>query len=349
MSDANLFHAPITRREAIRRAVVFSSGAWAATRFGGVLQAKETAAKLSNGMHLLALGDYGTKGNNAQTSVAKQMAKFAASLDERPAAVLALGDNFYNQIKPGRFEKHFEEMYSKDDLDCPFYACVGNHDYGTAKYDFQVGKLQMQLDYAKENPDSRWKLPSKWYSLELPTPENPLVKIIVLDGGYWEGALTPKEKIEQRRWFKAELKKESKAPWLWMVNHYPLFSETVDRGDNRKLIDEWGRLLNAHDVSLALAGHDHTLQHLQVEGYKPSFIVSGAGGALHYDCRTTERGFVNNQVFGFNHIHVTPELLTVQYIDAKGRQLHAFTRDQAGRVEVVTKGLDSEPVTAATG
>lgn len=343
MSDMSQLNAPITRREAIRRAVVFSSGAWAATRFGGTLQAKETAAKLGNGMHLLAFGDFGTKGNEAQTSVANQMAAFARSLDERPAAVLALGDNFYNEIKPGRIEEHFEKMYSKEDLDCPFYVCAGNHDYGTAKYDFQEGKLQMQLDYARENPDSRWKFPSKWYSVELPSPENPLVKIIVLDGGYWEGALTPQEKIAQRRWLKAEFEKKSKAPWLWMVNHYPLFSEAVNRGDNKRLIEEWGQQLNDHDVSLAFAGHDHTLQHLQVEGYKPSFIVSGAGGARLYDCRTPPRGFVSNHVFGFNHVHVTPKLLTVQYIDAQGRLLHAFTRDRAGKVKVVTQ---QEPATA---
>ena len=54
-----------------------------------------------------------------------------------------------------------------------------------------------------------------------------------------------------------------------MVNHYPLFSETVDRGDNKQLIQEWGPQLQEHDISLAFAGHDHTLQHLQVEGYKP--------------------------------------------------------------------------------
>lgn len=342
MSEKNLFSAPMTRREAIRRAVIFSSGAWAATQFGAV-QAREAAAALDGGMHLLALGDYGTKGNVAQTSVANQMARFADGIGQPLTAVLALGDNFYSTIKPGRIVREFEEMYPAKSLNCPFYACAGNHDYGTAKYDFQEGKLQLQLDYAKENPNSRWKFPSKWYTVELPNAENPLVKIIVLDGGFWEGALTPQEKIEQRRFFKAELAKGTKAPWTWMVNHYPLFSDTVDRGDNKQLIREWGQQLQEHDISLALAGHDHTLQHLQVEGYKPSFIVSGAGGAKLYDCRVSDRGFVNNQVFGFNHIHVTPELLTVQFIDAKGRQLHAFTRDRAGKVEVVTK---QEPATA---
>jgi hypothetical protein len=327
-------NAPITRREAIRKAVVFSTGAWAASR-SGVLRAETPRTTYDDeGIHLLALGDYGTKGNAEQTAVARQMATFAQSLGRPLTAVLALGDNFYRTITPDRFEKHFEQMYSKEHLDCPFYACVGNHDYGTAKYDFQEGKLQMQLDYAKNNPASRWKMPAKWYAYELPDAANPLVKIITLDGSYWEGALTPQEKIAQRRFLDAELKKETKAPWLWVVNHYPLFSECTDRGDNQKLIREWGKALREHPVSLVFAGHDHTLQHLQVEGYSASFIVSGAGGARLYDVTPSKRGFSYNRNLGFNHLHVTQEAIEVQFINAEGERVHEFRRTAAGKVEL---------------
>jgi hypothetical protein len=228
-------------------------------------------------------------------------------------------------------------MYSDSDLACPFYVCVGNHDYGTAKYDFQEGKLQMQLDYAANNPQSRWKLPAKWYSLELPSPEAPLVKAIFLDGGYWPGALTPQEKIDQERFLKAELKKETRAPWTWVVNHFPMFSQATNRGDNTILIKRWGQLMRDYPVSLFFAGHDHTLQHLQVEGFSPSFIVSGAGGARLYDVTPSKRGFSYNRRLGFSHIHVTPERLDVQFINADGEQLHAFSRTPAGKVEIAAK------------
>ena len=223
--------AKITRREALRRTVLFSTAALA-TSGRSFLRAAPVETKFdSGGLHLLALGDYGTHGDANQISVARAMSKFAKSLDQPLTAVLALGDNFYKPITPSRFQDHFENMYSKDGLDCPFYACAGNHDYGP-KYDPQEGKLQMQLDYAKNNPDSRWKFPAKWYTLELPSADKPLVKIIVLDGNYWEGALTPQEKIDQRRFFEAELKKKSDAPWLWVVNHFPLFSDGHGHGDN---------------------------------------------------------------------------------------------------------------------
>jgi tartrate-resistant acid phosphatase type 5 len=335
MSHSSHATGGITRREAIRRAVVFSTGAWAAGRFGSV-QAEEPLTEFGkDGVHMLAVGDYGMKGSPEQRGVAAAMAKFARSLGTPLTGVLAIGDNFYRKITPTRFQTDFEQLYSPEDLNCPFYACAGNHDYGTALYDFQQGKLQMQLDYAKNNPQSRWKFPAKWYSVELPSPEKPLVKVITLDGSYWPGSLTPREKVEQRRWFEAELNKATEAPWLWVVNHYPLFSETADRGDNTTLIREWGQLIKDHPVSLCLAGHDHTLQHLTVEGYSASFLVSGAGGARLYDIKPSKRGFANNQDFGFAHLYASPERLEVQFINSDGERLHAFRRDLAGKMEVI--------------
>jgi hypothetical protein len=329
----------INRREAIRRSVVFAAGAAVVGR-AGRLQAAPSAPAVTSfelgGMHLLALGDYGTKGDANQRAVADAMARFAKSLDSPLEAVLALGDNFYKKITPNRFVDHFEKLYSTDGLDCPFYACLGNHDYGTAKYDAQEGKLQMQLDYARNNPKSRWKMPAKWYTVELPKVEEPLVRMIVLDGNYWEGALTPREKIAQRRFLKAELERPSKAPWLWVVNHFPMFSECENRGDNTALIRDWGPLIKDHSVSLCFAGHDHTMQHLRAEGYSPSFIVSGAGGAGLYDVRPSQRGFVDNHELGFSHIHVTRDELQLQFINAAGKCLHHFRRDPAGNVTVVT-------------
>jgi hypothetical protein len=323
----------VSRREMLRRTVLFSTGAWAASKFG-TLAAEPTATGFADGgIHLLAFGDYGTKGNGDQVAVAKAMEAFAKSLGQPLCAVLALGDNFYRQLTPNRFADHFEKMYSEEHLNCPFYACAGNHDYGTAMYDYQPGKLQMQLDYAKNNPQSRWKFPAKWYSIELPDTQNPLVKIITLDGSYWEGALTPKEKLEQKRFFEAELAKETKAPWLWVANHYPLFSDST-HGDAKPLIRDWGPLLQKSRVSLCFGGHDHTMQHLRVEGYPCSFIVSGAGGARLYDVNHSDRGFSNGTQLGFNHIHVTPKELSLQFITADGKQLHAFTKPIDGELKV---------------
>lgn len=333
---SNQISSPITRRDAIKKTIVFSSGLLSASWLSR-LQAKEPLTEFSGkGFHLLALGDFGT-GNSHQRAVAKQMAAFSKKLDSPLAGVLALGDNFYGKLMPERFRPHFEEMYSKEDFNCPFYACLGNHDYGPS-YDSKQGrpKAQMQLDYAKNNPGSRWKMPAKWYALELPDAKNPLVKIIVLDGNMALGALTPQEKLDQKRFLEAELKKETRAPWRWMVTHFPLFSETAKRGDNVKFIQLWGEQLKAHPISLYLSGHDHNLQHLEAEGYNTSFVVSGAGGAGLYDVTPSKRGF-SEKILGFTHLHVTPDAVDVQFINVEGKRLHAFRRTLKGKMEITSK------------
>jgi hypothetical protein len=325
----------ITRRDALKKTIIFSTGLLTSSWLAQAKTQEPLTTFSQNGLHFLALGDFGT-GNADQRAVARQMAAFAKKLNTPLAGVLALGDNFYRELKPQRFQTHFEEMYPKSDFDCPFYACLGNHDYGP-KYDSGQGpaKAQMQLDYAKNNPSSRWKMPAKWYAVELPDAAGkPLLKIIFLDGNFFEGALTPQEKLAQKRFLEAELKKKSDAPWQWMITHFPIFSETSKRGDNTKLVDVWGGHLKANPFALYLSGHDHNLQHLKAEGYKTSFVVSGAGGAALYDVDHSERGFTQ-KILGFNHLHVGPDKMTVQFIDTEGRCLHAFQRNLKGKVKIV--------------
>src|SRR5438552_12824337 len=92
--------ARITRREALRRTVVFSAGGFLAAR-SGLAQAAPAETKFpDDGLHFLALGDYGTRGDANQITVANSMATFARSLGQPLAAVLALGDNFYHPLTP---------------------------------------------------------------------------------------------------------------------------------------------------------------------------------------------------------------------------------------------------------
>ena len=322
-----------SRRDLIKT-LVFSSAALGAG-WPSVSKAADPKTDFGKqGVHFLAVGDFGS-GKEGQTQVARKMNEFAAGLGEPLTAVLALGDNFYNMLTPERFETGFEAMYSKEHLDVPFYACLGNHDYGP-EYDSKQGraKADMQLEYAKANPSSRWKMPAKWYSVEFPDADKPLVKVIYLDSNTFEGALTPQEKVAQKRWLEAELKKETKAKWTWVVSHYPVFSDTTKRKDNKNLIKNWGPYFQANPISLYISGHDHNLQHLQVDGYHPSFLVSGGGGASLYGITGTGRGF-SRQILGFNHLHVNDERILVQLIDGEGNLMHAFERNLQGGIKIL--------------
>lgn len=321
-------HSPLySRRQVLKTSLLFGSAL-----LGGGLGSTLSAAngpqtRFKGGLHLLAVGDYGTN-NDKQRAVASQMNQFAGQLGAPLSGVLALGDNFYGNLTPETIAPRFEDVYSREHLDCPFHAVLGNHDYGPS-YDSKQGpaKAEMQLAYARANPASRWKMPAKWYAFELGPKEKPLVKVICLDGNYFPGALTPQEKIAQRRWLAAEMAKPQRAPWLWMVSHYPLFSDSkVNRTKEREhLLGEWKDALADERVSLYFAGHDHNLQHLRAEGMNPEFIVSGGGGASRYEIQESGRGF-SMQTRGFNHIHVTEEKVTVQFINPEGKLLHAFER-----------------------
>ena len=324
----------LTRREAIKKTLFFSTALLTAgwtERMDGQTPDVDFPEP---GIHLLAFGDFGT-GNKHQVAVAAQMAEFARKLNAPLTGVLALGDNFYQKLTPERFAPHFETMYSAQDLNCPFYALLGNHDYGP-QYDSKQGpdKAQMQLDYARNNPGSRWKLPAKWYALELPDATHPLVKIIYLDSNFFEAALTPQEKLDQQRFLEAELKKETRAPWLWVAGHHPLFSNG-QHGDDAGMVKRLGESVANSAVSMYLCGHDHTLQHLELPDYKASFVISGGGGADLHEIKRSDRGYAE-KVLGFNHLHVTMTRVNVQYIDADGRCLHAFRRTLDGQVKITT-------------
>jgi hypothetical protein len=176
-------------------------------------------------------------------------------------------------------------------------------------------------------------MPAKWYAMEFPNAENPLIKIIFLDSNMAEGALTPQEKLDQKHFLEAELKKETRASWRWVVSHFPLYSAGV-KGDSARLIKEWGPLLKANNFSLYLSGHDHNLQHLEVEGYTNSFVVSGGGGAGLYAIKSAQRGFAE-KILGFVHLHLSADKMDVQFIDTNGDCLHAFRRTSAGKVKTI--------------
>ncbi|MCW1926547.1 metallophosphoesterase [Luteolibacter arcticus] len=343
----------MTRREALRRTTLLFSSSFLAGGLAGRLGAKEAVAAADvgvaipggapqvrfapGGIDLLAVGDYGTN-NDKQREVARAMAGFTKALGSPLSCVLALGDNFYGHFMPEQFGARFSGMYPQKDFDCPFYALLGNHDYGP-QYDSKQGrtKADYQLARSRENPGSRWKMPGKWYAFELAgANKRPLVKVIYLDGNNFEGALTPQEKLAQKRWLEAEMAKPTQAKWLWMVSHYPIFSETKDRGDaaGAKLLAQWEPYLRDKRVSLYLSGHDHNLQHLRVDGFSPDFVVSGGGGASRYEVIGKERGF-SMQTRGFNHIHVTEEKMTVQFINPEGKRIHGYERDVSGKVKVV--------------
>ncbi|HZL88808.1 MAG TPA: metallophosphoesterase [Pirellulaceae bacterium] len=291
--------------------------------------------------HLLVIGDFGS-GGNAQAAVARAMQKYVADHQVETQGMLLLGDNFYGKVAGGvkstRWDSGFESMYPATAFPGPCWAVLGNHDY----HDTTDGEKN-QLEYARRPEGTRWTMPSKWYRLEFPK-DNPTVTFLSLDsnlpsvsGGIVAGkktrsSLTTEEEAEQLAFLKAELAKPRSA-FTVVLAHHPIYSNGA-HGDTRSLVKSWDGILEEHGVHVYMCGHDHDLQHLELEGRRTSFVVSGGGGARIRPLKSDRKVPYGKDVYGFSHLQVSRQRLIVRHIDANGTQVHAFTKLVDGTVKL---------------
>jgi 3',5'-cyclic AMP phosphodiesterase CpdA len=149
--------------------------------------------------------------------------------------------------------------------------------------------------------------------------------------------LTLEEQAEQLRWLTAELEKPRTTPYLIVIAHHPIYSNGP-HGDHDVLIAEWAPLFQKHKAHLYFAGHDHDMQHLEFDGHPTSFVLSGGGGADLYTLKIEEaqRGPSARKVYGFTHLEITEEILTVKHLDDAGQTIHAFTKTPHGEVRILS-------------
>ncbi len=321
---------PLTRRRALKQILFFSAALALPAQVRRALAAPVTGER-----HFLMIGDFGRAKDPEQGLVAAAMKQYVGALKIRPDGLFLLGDNFYGSFKGGvnspRWQSGFEEMYPADVFPGPCWATLGNHDY-----DEEAGlKMAAQLSYASAHPGTRWTMPAKWHRFDWPA-QNPLFTCLSLDSNYKNNyvSLSPKEREKQLAWLKAELARPQTAPWRFCLGHHPLYSNG-QHGDHPHLIEDWGPLFQEHAVPFYFAGHDHDLQHLEFEGLKTSFVISGGGGARVRELKKPGRGPFSKAAYGFTHLQISPERFVVRHIDPTQRELHAFARTLDGRVEIL--------------
>lgn len=290
--------------------------------------------------HLLMLGDWGTKGKlTQQIEVANAMKRWCSDFAIRPDALLMLGDNFYGAMPGGvnsdRWIRQFEHVYPSSSFPGPVYAVLGNHDYERLR----GNKVEAELAYASRK--SRWTMPNRWYTVEIPR-ENPVLTMICLDSNFpgskglnlwpWSFVLSRQEHDEQQRWFEEELAKPQLTPFIAVAAHHPLYSNGMHR-DNPMLITEWDSLLRQHHIDLYLSGHDHDLQHLEFKGHPTSFVISGGGGAELVDWTTPPetRGPWGARAIGFTDLQFSEKELIFRHIGKNTTLLYEFKKATIAR------------------
>lgn len=319
--------ASMSRRRLLK--TVFCSSAALALN----LRPQTVVAADGDDKHLLALGDFGSM-EPSQFAVAKGMQGYVKQLSLKPEWTVMLGDNFYKPMPGGlkseRWKTGFEDMYPASVFPGPCPAILGNHDYHD-----NAGGEQVQLAYASQG-GTRWTMPAKWYRKDMGS----VATFLLLDtnlrslsgsGKTKDGktvkknSLTADEEQAQWTWLKGQLS-GPRAPFTIVCGHHPVYSNGI-HGDSKELVTRLAPMLQEAGVHLYLCGHDHDMQHLELEGLKTSFVLSGGGGARVRPLTNTERKMpYGNPVYGFSHLQINSQHLTVRHLDANGKQLHAFEK-----------------------
>ena len=291
-------------------------------------------------VNLLAMGDWGS-GGSRQPVVASSLAQYIADANIQFHGLVSPGDNFYVNLRSTEdrnWATYFEQMYDPKRFNFPFYAVLGNHDYEQAKESVEV-------QYTKRYPESRWRLPARWYRIDMPE-DKPLVTLLMLDSN--RNKLTRNEWRKQLQWLGTELAKPRRSRWIVVVAHHPLYTNGM-HGDNGTLQREWGPLLEKFKVDFYLAGHDHDLQHLQPPNKRVTHVISGGGGQRARAMRRNDRGPFSRSLNGFVHFRFTDKAATVRYIEAPTNQTaHLFQRLPDGTVQVLGTTGREPPTTRPT-
>ncbi|MBN94584.1 MAG: hypothetical protein CL928_11005 [Deltaproteobacteria bacterium] len=273
-------------------------------------------------VRFIALGDTG-EGNDDQYAVAGVMKDVCAA--NGCDFALLLGDNIYDtgvtSLDDIQWQDKFELPYAE--LDFPFYAVLGNHDYGLLLPD--EDKADFQVAYTAQS--EKWTMPARHY---LHTHQN--IDFLALDTSAMYFASSLIELYEaQKGWLDEHLSAADPTRWRIAYGHHPYLSNgphgnagwydgltpevpNISGIALKELFDEHlcGR------VDLYLCGHDHHREWLEETCQGTQFMVSGAGAKL--------RDFVNDQdvhwgddtTEGFAWFEVEGNSLTVQWWDMFG-------------------------------
>jgi hypothetical protein len=262
----------------------------------------------------IAIGDTG-KGNDGQRSVAAAMAETCRR--RGCDFVVLLGDNLYpsgaSSPTDRIFAEKFEDIYAP--LDIPFWAVLGNHDYGANGAGTDFGRAAHEVAYTQRS--KKWRMPAPYYRFT----EGP-VDFFALDTNAQMFRRDGDQKRDVSEWITA-----SKAPWKIALGHHPYLSNgTHGNAGNYEQqswipvysgggVKDFAEEVYCGRVDLYFSGHDHSQQWLSDTCRGTVLVVSGAGAEA--TAIVVDRNAYRYQTsdLGFLYVEVEPGRLSAEFID----------------------------------
>lgn len=131
----------------------------------------------------------------------------------------------------------------------------------------------------------------------------------------------------QQTWLESRLD-ESKAPWKLVVGHYPVLTSGQHQGDkdHQAMMTTLKPILEAHQVPLYIAGHDHDYERFKPVGGVQYVVTGGGGAGIRGFKKTIDPNSVQRaSVHHFLYIQATASQFTIQAIDTQGTVIDSLT------------------------
>lgn len=288
---------------------------------------KETSKLQVNpqALNFIVMGDWGRNGEDHQKQVAAQMGKTAseASVD----FIVATGDNFYPKGVISEFDPlwkySYEDIYTAFSLQWDWYPVLGNHDYGS--------NPGAQVTYSKIS--RRWQMPARYYSkifsLNNDTTQQVLFAFVdtcpLIKGYYNTGhAVHDQDSTAQKIWLEKLLATPSpNIKWKVVVGHHPMYTggSRTENHDTRSIRRSLQPMLEKYKVDAYLAGHEHSLQHIEGPVKSVHHFISGAASERTPVRMLPASKFAASE-YGFMLFSAMPDKILVQVINYKGGVLY---------------------------
>jgi tartrate-resistant acid phosphatase type 5 len=237
---------------------------------------------------IAVIGDYGS-GKDVSYQVRDMV------VDQGSHAVVTLGDNVYYETG---FQALVGNLYG-DYLEAgAFFPAAGNHDYSEGR---GIVLFDRFFDFLHGH---------RWYSVSFDD-----VEFFILDSH--QALHHPDVFDRQRTWLESAVTTSS-ARWKIVVLHHPPHSaRSRSQHEFRFPFDKWG-------VCMVMSGHDHTLQHLPIDGVH--YVVNGIGGGSTHEFEEILEGteFRLSGQYGAVFVDVKPDVLGVRFMTVPGKVVHSF-------------------------
>ncbi len=280
-------------------------------------------------VRFIAIGDTG-KGNLGQTQVGAAMGRVCAA--QGCDFVVLLGDNFYpsgvDSTTDPQWQTAFVQPYAS--VNAPFYAVLGNHDYGGEGLGTDFAKVANEVNYSQVNP--KWRMPDKHFHWQVGN-----VEFFAADTNRSMFSLDGPVKTDFDTWFAA-----STAQWKIVFGHHPLESNgehgnagNYDNVPFVPIVNGAGvkRFLEGSVCGRAdfyICGHDHSNQWLQAtctrsgSTLETGLIVSGAG-ASPTTLPGSQPTYYQTDQLGFTSVVILGNTFTATFYDSNGVQQYTRT------------------------